>query len=156
MLKTIIEVYTDLIFFNNLERERQEHPEWDILPFEETDELKEARLGIEDELAKREWGPVRTLQMHCLKQLKQKMKVGNAQFKDALGLKFAPHAKWIAESEALHVDQETAMPLDSYPHIQEVSEAQEELIRDLKNFMKYRLPEQKEPIKNRMRQMNTV
>ena len=103
--------------------------------------MKEARLSIEDELAKREWGPVRTLQMYCLKQLKQKMKVGNAQFKDTLGLKFAPHAKWIAESEALHDDQEVAMPLDSYPHIQEVSEAQEEFIRDLKNFLKYRLPE---------------
>jgi hypothetical protein len=79
--------------------------------------------------------------MYCLKHLKQKMKIGNAQFKDALSLKFSPHAKWIAESEALHFDQETEIPLDSYPHIQEVSEAQEEFIRDLMKFLKYRLPE---------------
>jgi hypothetical protein len=32
------------------------------------------------------------------------MNIGNAKFKDSLGLKFAPYAKWIAESEALHVD----------------------------------------------------
>jgi hypothetical protein len=70
VLKTIIDVYTCLIFFNNLERERQENPERDIDPFEETEDLMEARLMIEDELAKREWGSVRTLQMYCLKQLK--------------------------------------------------------------------------------------
>ena len=84
------------------------------------------------------------------------MKVTNAQFKDALGLKYAPTAKWIEESEALHEDQEAAMPLDSFPHLQEVSEAQEEFIRDVKNFLVYRLPEQKGRIKDRMREMNNV
>ena len=84
------------------------------------------------------------------------MEVTNALFKDALDHKYAPDAKWIEESEALHEDQEAALPLDSFPHLQEVSEAQEELIRDIKNFLMYRLPEQKEQIKNRMRQMNNV
>jgi hypothetical protein len=149
-------VYTDLIFFNNLERERIDHPDWDIPPFEETDDLKDARLIIEEELSRRDWGPVRTLQMYCLKQLKQKMKVTNAQFKDALGLQYAPNAKWIEDSEAFHEDQEAQMPLDSFPHLQEVSEAQEELIRDVKNFLMYRLPEHKELIKNRMREMKNV
>jgi hypothetical protein len=113
--------------------------------------MKDARLIIEEELSRRDWGPVRTLQMYCLKQLKQKMNVTNAKFKDALGLKYAPIAKWIEESEALHVDQEAQMPLDSFPHLQEVSEAQEELIRDVKNFLIYRLPEFKYQIINRMR-----
>ena len=45
-------------------------------PFEESEELKDARESIESGLAKREWGQVRTLQMYCLKQLKQKMNVG--------------------------------------------------------------------------------
>jgi hypothetical protein len=44
----------------------------------------ESRLTIENELAKRERGPVRTLQMYCLKQLKQKMNVANAKFKEKL------------------------------------------------------------------------
>jgi hypothetical protein len=60
VLKAICEVYTDLIFFNNLERERLNHPNWEILPFEETDDLMEARLIIEEELSRREWGPIRT------------------------------------------------------------------------------------------------
>jgi hypothetical protein len=84
------------------------------------------------------------------------MKVTNAQFKDALGLQYAPNAKWIEDSEAFHEDQEAQMPLDSFPHLQEVSEAQEELIRDVKNFLMYRLPEHKELIKNRMREMKNV
>ena len=50
----------------------------------ETEDLMESRFTIEDELAKHEWGPVRTLQIYCLKQLKQKMLVGNAKFKEAL------------------------------------------------------------------------
>jgi hypothetical protein len=45
------------------------------------------------------------------------------------------------------------MPLDSFPHLLEVSEVQEELIIDIKNFLMYRLPEQKEKIKNSMREM---
>ena len=56
----------------------------DIPPFEETDDLKDARLIIEEELSRRDWGPVRTLQMYCLKQLKQKMNVANAKFKEKL------------------------------------------------------------------------
>jgi hypothetical protein len=84
VLKTICDVYADLLFFNNLERERQVHPEWEIVPFEETKDLMESRLIIENELGKREWGTVRTLQMYCLKQLKQKMNIGNAKFKVTL------------------------------------------------------------------------
>jgi hypothetical protein len=61
VLKTICEVYTDLIFFNNIERERINHPDWNNLPFEETDDLKDARLIIEKELSRRDWGLVRTL-----------------------------------------------------------------------------------------------
>ena len=64
----------------------------------------EARLIIEDELSRREWGPIRTSQMYCLKHLKQKMNVTNAQFKDALRLNFSPNVKWIEESEALYED----------------------------------------------------
>ena len=48
VLKTIIEVYTDLIYFNNVERERLDNPEWEILPFEENKDLREARLSIEN------------------------------------------------------------------------------------------------------------
>ena len=44
--------------------------------FEESEELREKREEIEVELCRREWGPVRTLQIYCLKQLKQKMNVG--------------------------------------------------------------------------------
>jgi hypothetical protein len=105
VLKTICEVYTDLIFFNNIERERIHHPDWNYPAFEETDDLMDARLIIEEELSRKDWGPVRTLQMYCLKQLKQKMNEGIAQFKDILTLKYAPHAKWIEESEALNEDQ---------------------------------------------------
>ena len=64
----------------------------------------EARHIIEDELSRREWGPVRTSQMYCLKQLKQKMNVTNAQFKHTLRLNYAPNVKWIEESEALYED----------------------------------------------------
>ena len=46
------------------------------------------------------------------------------------------------------------MPLDSYPYMQEISDAQEEFIRDLKNYLQYRLLKQKEYIKNRMYQLN--
>jgi hypothetical protein len=103
----------------------------------------EARLLIEDELTRRKWGSVRTMQMYSLKQLKQKMNTGNAQFKDALKLKYAPHAEWIQESEALQDEQEYILPLDSYPRLEEVSEAQEELIKDLKNFLIDRLDARK-------------
>jgi hypothetical protein len=45
-------------------------------PFEEDDEMREAREAIDLELARRDWGPIRTLQIYCLKQLKQKMDIG--------------------------------------------------------------------------------
>ena len=64
----------------------------------------DARLIIEEELSRKDWGPVRTMQMYCLKQLKQKMNEGIAQFKEILTLKYAPHAKWIKESEAINED----------------------------------------------------
>ena len=79
--------------------------------------MKEARLIIEGELIRREWGPARTMQMYCLKQLKQKMDAGVSQFKESLKLKYAQHVKWIEELESLHEDQENAIALDSYPHI---------------------------------------
>lgn len=79
--------------------------------------MKEARLIIEGELAQSDWGPVRTLQIYFLKQLKQKMDAGISEFKESLKVKYSPNVKWIEQLEALHEDQETAIALDSYPHI---------------------------------------
>ena len=64
-------------------------------PFEEEDDVREAREAIDTELCRREWGPVRTLQVYCLKQLKQKMDIGFGQFKDLLKNKFINHVKWL-------------------------------------------------------------
>jgi hypothetical protein len=55
--------------------------------------------------------------MYCLKQLKQKIDAGVSQFKESLKLKYGQHVKWIEELEYLNEEQETAMALDSYPHI---------------------------------------
>ena len=48
------------------------------------------------------------------------------------------------------------LALDVYPQVPEVVAAQEEFIREIKLFLQFRLPEQREQIKNRFKEMKTV